>query len=535
MLKLPQIHPLLTKQEIKLFLLAFFVLLLSFLPLITNFTWGNHDWLALKQDGNLTAGFVEGRISQYLFLGLFLDYHILPILNTMLGFAFYSLTIVLLFTRFFEFQYNSTTTPLIITLVASLSYITEITFFQFIILSQLLWTFTIFLSLTFAKKAFYFNHIFYTILSIAFLFLSIGGYPASANLFVVSTILYLLQNYLKNKNLTETLKKSLPFAISLIISFITLYFVYQHLQKTNQMVQLYNNETITIKELILKLPNSFLLSLKSLITPQPFFDLPYKLLSSFIIFSFAFYIAKQTTSKTNFLINLIFIIAIFLGIKFSSILIKETPYNFFAKNDPVFFMIRTDFYSIPTLILFALYFLHTKTPKFFQNTLNLITFILIITNINNNLHYSKIQNLGFSSELKLLERITSRIKNSPNYNPNTLYIFAQATELSLRPRFYHKPHSNLQGLYTLNQPFTRYWIPNDHYNFFEEKSFASTTNNINPKDLSPQMIDFFSNKIELWPSTNSLYMDNKYIILGLSPKGTFELKSQFNQLKRLQK
>ena len=223
MLNFSKIPHLLNKQETKLFLLAFFVLTFCFFPLITNFIWGNHDWLALKQDGHLTAGFVEGRISQYLFLGLFLDYHILPILNTILGFAFYSLTIVLLFSRFFEFDYNTPSAFLTVATVASLPYINEITYFQFIILSQLLWSFTIFLSLFTAKKAFYSNPVIYTTLSTLLLFLSIGGYPASANLFIIATVLYLLKNYSGTQNLSETLKKSIPFAISILISFISLY------------------------------------------------------------------------------------------------------------------------------------------------------------------------------------------------------------------------------------------------------------------------------------------------------------------------
>ncbi len=535
MLNFSKIPHLLNKQETKLFLLAFFVLTFCFFPLITNFIWGNHDWLALKQDGHLTAGFVEGRISQYLFLGLFLDYHILPVLNTILGFAFYSLTIVLLFSRFFEFDYNTPSAFLTVATVASLPYINEITYFQFIILSQLLWTFTIFLSLFTAKKAFYSNPVIYTTLSTLLLFLSIGGYPASANLFVIATVLYLLKNYSGTQNLSETLKKSIPFAISILISFISLYFVYQYLQNHNLMIKLYNTDSLSLKELITKLPSSFLLSLKSLISPQPFFDLSYKLLSSFIIFSFAFCFIKKSTSKTNFLVRILFIIAIFIGIKFSAILVKEAPSNYFSKNDPPFFMIRTDFYAIPTLILFALCFLRLTTPQYFKNTLTLITSILIITNINNNLNYSKVQTLGFLSEQKLLDRITSRIKDSKNFTPNSYYALAQITELSLRPRFYHKLYSNKQGLYTLNQPFTRYWLPHDHYNFYSPTTFVSKANNINPKDITPEMIDFFTTKIALWPKINSLYIDNKYIILALSPDGMLSLKKQFNQIKEMKK
>ena len=106
---------LLTPIELKLWFTSFFVLLLGFLPLIFNFIWGNHDWNPILRDNSLQGGFIEGRITQYAFLQLFLEGKILPIINTTLGFLIYSLAIVILATRFFEFQTSNIKLFIIIT------------------------------------------------------------------------------------------------------------------------------------------------------------------------------------------------------------------------------------------------------------------------------------------------------------------------------------------------------------------------------------------------------------------------------------
>lgn len=531
---LHSLKPLLPKKrELTLSFVAFLSLILCFFPIISNFIWGNHDWLALKNDGNLTAGFVEGRITQYLFLVLFLDSHILPLLNTILGFIFYSFTIVLLSSRFFEFDINKKSTPFIIILIATLPYITEIIYFQFIILSQLIWTFTIFISLMFAKKSYHQNYLLNTTLCSLFLFLSIGGYPASSNLFVTATILYLFQSYQQTSNLKQTIQKSIPFAISLIISFISIYFIYKHLQNQNLMIKLYNNETVSLLELFKKIPSTILVSLKSMLLLQPFFSLTNKLLCTTIFLTFIILVLLKQRSIKDYIITLIFINLILLGIKFSALLANQTADSYFYENDPISYTIRTDFYSIPVFMLFAIFYILKSQKLALTNLLTTISFFLIILNINTNLYYSKVQILGFKAELNLLERITTRIKNSPQYSPNTLYTLVQAHELSLRPRFYQSSPLEKYGLYTLKTPFTRYWIPNDHYNFYEDHIFVSGSSSINPKEISPQMIHFLSNSIEVWPSKNSIYIDNKYIIFAQSPKGKSMMKKQFSKLKGL--
>ena len=79
---------------------AFSLLCLCFSPLLVNFIWGNHDWLPLIHGNPLLSGLIEGRFSQYILLNLLLGGKILPVLNILLGFIFYTAALFLLYRRF---------------------------------------------------------------------------------------------------------------------------------------------------------------------------------------------------------------------------------------------------------------------------------------------------------------------------------------------------------------------------------------------------------------------------------------------------
>ncbi len=514
---------------LKLWFCAFFCLSLGFLPLIYNFMWGNHDWLPILYGNNLFGGLIEGRFSQYFFLTILLDGHILPILNILLGFLIYTLSIVILATRFFNFPIT-TKSFLIISVIASLPYINEITYFHFIVFSQLCWPLCITFALLFAQKATNTNPIINTTFSFLLLFLSIGGYPCSANFFVTASVLYIFQDYSLHANFKKTLYKSIPFVISLIISFACLYIVYKYLQSHNIMINLYNNNIIGIKEIFIKIPTVFLQSIHSLFQPQPFFSLSYKLITGIGSITFIYYILNKSQNITNFFINLLFILAIFLSLKFSAILTNETEDGYFPQYDPIAYMVRADFFSAPCFILFYLHFFLKNTQKFIQNIFFIFSIILLFINIKANLYYSKVQLLGFSSEIKLLERINQSIKSSPTYNTKKYYTLTQVGELPLRSRYYQPSYLEKYGYYTINIPFVRYWIPNEFHNFYSISDFVQSGASINANNIPYSMEDFLLTKIQTWPSKNSLYIDNSNIIIALTHDGKTNLQTQFKSL-----
>jgi hypothetical protein len=385
----------------------------------------------------------------------------------------------------------------------------------------------------FGKKATQSSPFINTFLSTIFLFISIGGYPASANLFVTSVILYLTKDYPSNPSLKAPLLKAIPFIINIIISFGAIYFIYKYFQDNNKMLKLYNNETITLTELILKIPSTFLISIKSQLTPQPFFSLLFKLLSFCIFFSFFTFYIKQNSSTKDLITRILFCIAIIIGLKFSTLLTKETADSYFFENDPITHMVRADFYSIPTFMLFCLFFITNQTSKkSIHNLIFLTSIILIFSNINSNFTYSKTQILGFKAETNLLERTTSRIENSPLFSPETLYTLVQADEISFRPRYYQQSNYEKYGLYTLHTPFTRYWLGHESYNFYSPITFIKSGSAISPQNITPEMITFLSQNIQSWPSKYSVYVNYIYAIIAQTHKGKNMLQEQFKLIPR---
>ena len=520
----------LKEPEIKLWLIAFAILSIIYLPLLGNFIWGNHDWQPLITDSGLSAGLIEGRFAQYIFLNTFLMGKILPILNMLLGFLFYTLAIVLLYTRFFAFEIQKST-PIIIITATILPYINEILYFQFIVMSQLTWPLIIAFALLSAQKATQSEHlVFFTILTFLFLFLALGGYPASVNLFVTGACLKLVQKVTENTSLKNLTKQALPYFIPLCISFVLVYVIYQYLQHHRIMLNLYNNQHLSLSDLILKILPTIKLSLMSLIQPQPFFSLSYKILTTIIIVGFVcLEVCKTKNIKQRILICLLLFLLL-LCLKFSAWLTNDIKGDFFADNDPSAFMVRTDFYAVPCLILYAITTL-TKHKQLIKNITLLLTVTILWLSINADFSFSKTHLLGFKAETNLQQRINARLLEHENYNPETYYTVVQAGELPLRHKYYLRKPLEKYGLYTLNTPYTRHWIAFEYYNFYEPFPFVREGTFIDPADITPQMADFLSH-IKTWPDAQSVYMDNNYAIMALTPDGKKLLTKQFGNIKK---
>ena len=218
--------------------------------------------------------------------------------------------------------------------------------------------------------------------------------------------------------------------------------------------------------------------------------------------------------------------------KYSALLTNETSDGYFSQNDPIGYAIRTDFFSIPTLLLFILSTLFSSPNKFNQNICFLACLCLLCINITSNLHYSKVQVFGFKAEINLLERISNRITSNPNFNQYSLYSVTQTGEISLRKKYYTPKKYEKQGFYTLETAFTRFWFAPDFYNFYEPFRFVATPQGIKPSDITPQMAKFMSYKTPRWPHPSSTYIDNKYIIIFTSQKEKDHMVNQFQNLQK---
>lgn len=524
--------PFFSSRETGLWLVSFLALCLNFTPLFFNFLWGNHDWTPLIEDSGLTSGIIEGRFSQYIISKIFLTGKILPVLNIALGFAFYAAALALLSSRFFNLSAPLFPSCVIIAAVATLPYITELLYFQFIIASQLTWPLVITLSLIAAKKATTSSHYaIYTTASTLALFTAIGGYPAGINLYVTATCLFALQEISSPaSSLKKFIKTFTPFAISFTLALISLALAYTFLKQNNLMLEMYNNRMMTPINLLSKVFPQILLSMQSLLHPQPFFPLAFKILTTGLICVFIGYIVckSKTFSKRTLILVLCFILL--LCLKFSAWLIEENPSDFFYQNDPASFMVRADFFAVPVLILTSLSTLVKARSHILKNLAYIASVALLVLNINQNFSFSKTHILGFTAENKLLERLISRIEEHKNFNLYNFYTIVQAGELPLRSKYYISTPLEKFGFYTLKTPYTRHWIAPEYYNFYAPTPFVHPTTAVSTDKITPEMATFLTEKIKPWPSPDSLYVDNNYAIIALTPKGKTMLSTQFNHL-----
>ena len=523
----------LSKNAISTWIIATLVLCLNFAPLLFNFIWGNHDWMPLLAGSTLKSGLIEGRFSQYIFINLLFDGNILPILNIVFGFLLYSFSIVLLTTKVFSFNTKSFASNIIILSAITLPYIIEILYFQFICLSQLIWPLIITLSIIFIQKATTEHKIINTLIGTILLLLAIGGYPASINMYItISCLLFIQLNNSTLLNLKTNIIKFIPFIISAITSLIILKVIYIYLQNNNLMLTLYNNSTIGLANFASKLHQTVATSILSLLQPLPFFNALFKLTSFAIFILFAInYIFSAKKNQTK-LIHTALIITLLICIKFSAFLTNETSDNYFAQFDPIGFMVRTDFYSIPTLLLFSLFYLNNKKKYIYKNIVFTLSIILLWLNLNANYTFCKTSLLGFKAENMLTDRIITRIHSHPEFNSQKAYSLLQIGEISLRPKYYTPNTLEKYGYYTLNTPFTRFWVAQEYYNFYTTYDFVANSNNLSPQNLDNNFNDFISNKIKTWPNQDSIYIDNSHILVIMNDEMKQSFKQQFNLLSR---
>lgn len=524
-----KIHFNLTQNEKICWLWNLIGLSISFSPLLFNFIWGNHDWMPLLTDNRLRAGLIEGRFTQYFFLNIFLAGKILPILNILFGFITYTLAITLLCSRFFKFNIQSSQNILGIMVVSTLPYIIEILYFHFITFSLLCWPLIIVMSLLATKKSIKKNHILNIIISSFLLFTAIGGYPASAGLYATAAILYIMLTLPKFSNLKQLILNITPFAITFICAFLPIPFIYSWLKKENLMLSLYNTETETLTSLIFKIPTTLCHSLQSLLQAQPFFSEEFKILTTFIVILFTIIYLHNSRSQRQTSLSLALIVILFLTLKLPAWLTRETPNSYFAPYDPVAFMVRTDFYTMPCLILFSIFYLSQTSKIWLKNIIFTLSTILLWLNLNANLTFTKTHLFGFTAENLLLQRITDRFQENKNFIPHQIYHITQIGDIPLRNKYYIPNSNEKYGYYTLQVPYTRYWVASEYYNFYAPQYFAANSTPLAP---SSEMIKYITTQITPWPSINSIFLDKEDALIALSPEILQTFMIQLNHYQR---
>lgn len=517
--------PFLLKNWFILFLLT----LLTYSFYITEFLWGNHDWGWIQDHTPILSGVFEGRFSQFILQTTLTNGQILPITTILISLGLYSLGIILLLNLL-----NLNTSPLYTILIGlfftSSPYTISWLYFAFITLSCLSWPFFVILAFCFLHYKNQSPHkIFYIFLSSLLFLLSIGGYPPIINtIFSIFFISIINSLYLNHYTIKTTINKTIPTALSIIIS-LTIFLIIQHfLKKYHLQYDTYNTASLSIINIFQKIPSVLNSSIKQFITTASFISFNYKYLTLCITI-ISLFVLSTSTLKT-----LPHIILLFISI--TGLLVSSNLTSLLAENtNYVTFEPRIEFFGLPYIYLFAFVILIKSNNKFIQNITFASLIYLIFLNINTINYSAKVWSLGKKAETQLMNRIIKHIENHNDFSIQTKYTFVQGGTLNFRERFYQTSPNEITDSYTLSAPYIPWHLPSKAYKFYTTQDFFDKDFDIFwsyiPKHEIPEtkeLHDYIQNKAISWPHPKSIFIHQNLIILTLTNTGLWQSQNWLN-------
>lgn len=503
--------------------------IITYLPFLFNFIWGNHDWEWIKTGTPIDSGLFEGRFSQFILQNILFNGHILPLLTILTGLFFFCFGTILLL-RLWDIPPQNKLYLLIGTLTITAPYTLSWLYFTFITLSCLSWSCIVILAYYLLEK----KQPIKLISSIILFTLALGGYPPVINLIGVLLFSLILKDLCLKKATASSIIRKYIWHIGVIaISGILFIIIQQILRHYDFQHTTYNTEEITISQLPAKISFCLQVMIKQFFITTSFIGKLYKY-CGFCLFLLSTIALWQNLPKK--LLSISFFIIGVLGLLFSSVLtVFLTPNTAHVLYEP-----RIDFFGIMYIYTFAISTLIYAPNNFIRNLCYIISLCIIFTNIKTQAYAAKVWQLGYQSEMRLMERIIKDIEQQPHFNPNEKYTFIQSGTSDFRSRFYHQTYKNKKDGYTLSAPYIPWHLPSKAYQFYYPQEFVSADfdvywSYIDEKQISltPTLIKYLNQQVHPWPSSNSIYASPEIIIITLSYDGKIRGQDWIN--KQIQK
>lgn len=505
------------KKDIKIWLISYLLINLTFLYHSFCFMWGNHDVEFIKNKLSLTSGLFEGRFSQFIPYWLLTNGQILPIINNLLGFAFLTSALWLL-AKYWRLPQNTLPTVLFITFFATQPYTLSWLYFTFITISCLLWVFLTVLGLHLSSYIHKQKHkIILCLLSVICFYLSLGGYPPVINtifvcLFAQITICYVFYNT-SLKEIWRIHKYTLLNVILAAVLFkITLIFI--------RPDDVYNLETTPLNLMPQKLISVLKISFQQFTLSLPYMEKSYKLTLCFLIaVAFITTILRANDIKHYIITLSLIFITILAAATTTFLVIPHTE-----------FVARIDFYGLAFIYLFALCLLLQQKASIMRSIALIFMFILIPWNIINDYRAQKNWQQGFTAEFQILDDISERIENHPQFNPKHQYRFYQLGDISLRSSYYQN-HYEYPEPFLLSLPYLAMWQGINLTEFYSPFTFIDKTTPLLASDITPEVYRFINEDAHPWPHPNSVYINKDIIILIYNQIGLSEFRQKIIPLR----
>ena len=505
--------------------------LIFYLPFFFNFMWGNHDWGWIKEDTPLLSGLFEGRFSQFILQNLLYNGKILPILTLMTALSIFNFGLILLF-KLWKLPHKNHLYILAGLNIVCAPYTLSWLYFAFITLSCLSWITVIIFAYTLLHIRPISQHPNLLLTAAVILFtLALGGYPPIINLICLLFCSFALTDLcLKRLTVKSLIKKYIPYISAVTLSLICFGIILYLLKKYHYQYDTYNTAEISLKDIFPKLLYTFKEGIKQFFITTSFISYTYKYLN-FCLFLLALTLLCHKLPKT--IPAILSFIILLSGLIFSSVITTFISSNpLYVQNSP-----RIEFFGILYIYGFSSFILIKFAPQLIKNISCLTLAFLLFYNLTTISYAQKVWQLGFVSEMKLSERILTRIEEYPEFNSRKKYTFIQSGTTDFRSRFYTSKLASTQDGYTLTAPYIPWHLPSKAYSFYYPTDFFGDDFDIfwqfvdkSKLNLSPDMIKYLANTSEVWPHPNSIYIDPNTIILTLSHDGQMRARNwlQYN-------
>jgi hypothetical protein len=503
------------KPLLSSFIITFLALSLIFLYHGAQYIFGDHDWKYLQYGVELNAGLFEGRFTQFIPINLLSFGEILPIINNLLGFLFFSLSISFL-AKYWSLPHKKLIYTLFALFTAITPYILSFMYFAFLIIPVLSWSLFIISALIISKKEQTFSFI-HTLTSALLYTFALGGYPPVINLFATALSTRILLDIIYEKATLKSLYTNYRYSVlNFILGAILYKLCLMWLNHSGAIeTAYYNLQTTPFNQwgdkFILVLKDM----LKQLIATLPFISLKYKLITLLITILALLTTFKQKSS--SMLLKALFFTAIFLSALITLFLATSIRETEFAPRIDFFGLM----YSYSAMLAIVL-----KSKKgIIKNLTTLLATISIIYSAYTLFEAQKVWKLGFDTELSLYKRVIKRFESDPMFNIGGHYNMIQGGSPSYRHKFYHEPYNyNSDDLLTIS------YVPGMNagvmWNYYGQREFASKIAYVYITPKSPQLSKALENAT-VWPHKNSVIVLPNQIITVLTEDGLTTLHQQY--------
>ena len=513
---LEKINLLPNKTDLKSWLVAYIAINFFFLYNTLNFMWGNHDVQFIKNELLLSSGLFEGRFTQFIPYCLFVHGQILPLLNNLLGFLFLTLGLWLL-AKYWNIPKSVTSYVVFIIFFATEPYTLSWLYFTHYTISCFLWVFVAIIGLYLAEYIQKSHHkLILSILSSLCFYITLGGYPPIINTFFVGlagklTIAYLFEKK-DIKQLFHTYKYTLiNIGIAAILFKLTLKIINPN--------NVYNLETTPVSDIFSKFFETIKISLNQFTLTLPFMEKGYKtLLLLLVVTAFIGAIIKAPNLKNRLITFLLVSVTVWSASLTTFVSVPHTEY-----------VARIDFYGLAFIYAFALALL-LKYKIALSKSLCLIFMLLLIPlNLLNDNRALKIWQQGFDAEFQILDQITERIENHPDFNPKIKYHFHQIGDISLRSKYYHEKFDKNEP-FLLDLPYLAMWQGGYLLEFYSPFNYIDHNTQLTPEDITLSVYNFIMHQAKPWPHPNSIFIKDNVLLVVYNQIGLNEFQNKIKSL-----